>query len=73
MDVSTVKWWVLHISNGDSNMKNKPHSGQSCIAVTIQNEEHFSQLIHVNQQIMTTELCMELSIGFNVLKTMVAT
>ena len=29
MDVSTLRWWVVCFSSGDSEMKDKPHSGQS--------------------------------------------
>jgi len=39
VDVSTVRWWVLRFSSGDSNVKDKPHSGWLCTAVTPQNED----------------------------------
>ena len=73
MDVSTVRQWVARFSSGNSNVKDKPHSGRPCTAVTPRNEEHLDQLIHANQQIMTRELCTELNIGFIALETMVAT
>ena len=53
VDVSTVRRWVVHFSSGDSNMKDKPHSGQACTAVTKQNEECLKQIIFANWQIMT--------------------
>jgi len=34
VDVSTVRWWLAPFSSGDSDVKDKPHSGQSCTAVT---------------------------------------
>ena len=73
VDVSTVRQWVVRFSSGDSDVKDKPHSGQPCTAVTPRNEERLDQLSHVNRQIMTMELCMELNIGFNALETMVVT
>jgi len=26
VDVSTVRWWVVHFSSGGSDVKEKPHS-----------------------------------------------
>jgi len=34
VDVSTVRQWVACFSSGDSDMKDKPRSGQPCTAVT---------------------------------------
>ena len=65
LDVNTVRRWVERFSSGDNNVKDKPRSGQSCTAVTPQNEKHLNQLIHANQQITTRELCKELNIAFN--------
>jgi len=72
VDVNTVRWWVAHFSSGDSDMKDKPRSGQPCTAVTPRNKERLDQLIHVNWRIMTRELCTELNISCNALETMVA-
>jgi len=72
VDVSTVRWWVGHFSSGNSDVNNKPHSGQPHTAVTSQNEESLNQLIHANQWIMTRDLHLELNIGFSVLEMMVA-
>ena len=30
MDVSTVRWWVVHFSSGGSNVKDKPSSEMLC-------------------------------------------
>ena len=30
MDVSTVRWWVVHFSSGSSNEKDKPCSRHTC-------------------------------------------
>ena len=73
MDVSTVWRWVAHFSSGDSDVKDKPHSGRPCTAVTPRNEECLDQLIYANLRIMTRELCTELNIGCNALEMMVAT
>jgi hypothetical protein len=64
---------VARFSSGDSDVKDKPRSGQPCTAVTPRNEEHLDQLIHMNQRITTRELCTELNIGCNVLEVMMAT
>ena len=69
--VSTVWWWVVHFSHGDSDMKDKPSSRQSRTAVTPWNEEHLDLLTHAKLQIPTKELCSVLNIGLNVLETMV--
>jgi len=71
VNVSTVRRMV-RFGCGDSNVKDKPRSGQLCTAVTLQNEEHLYQLIHANQQIMTRELCRELNISFSVLEMTLA-
>ena len=34
VDVSTGKWWVVHFSNADRNVTDKPCSGQPCTAFT---------------------------------------
>ena len=31
VDVSSVRWWVVRFSSGDSNVKDKPRSRQLCI------------------------------------------
>ena len=56
----------MRFCSGDSNVKDKPCFGQPCIVVTPRNEEHYSWLISVNQQITIRELCMELNVGFSV-------
>jgi len=56
VDVSTVRQWVVHFSSGDSDVKDKPHSGQPCRAVAPQNEECVNQLIHTNQLMVITML-----------------
>ena len=35
MDVSIVSQWVVRFSSGNSAMKDKPHSGWPCTAVTL--------------------------------------
>jgi len=56
VDVSTVRQWVVDFSSGDSDVKDKPHSGQPCRAVAPQNEECVNQLIHTNQLMVITML-----------------
>ena len=70
MNVTTMSWWVMHISSGDNKVKDKPHSGQPHTAATPQNEASLDQLIHMNQQITAVELCMELNICFSALEMM---
>ena len=55
MFMETKQWtqWVVHFSSGDSDMKDKPHFGQLCTAVTPQNEEHLNQFICKNWHIGT--------------------
>jgi hypothetical protein len=67
VDVSTVRWWMAHFSSGDSDVKDEPHSGQPCTAVTPLNEVCLNQLIHMNRRITTGDLRMELNINFNAL------
>jgi len=71
VDVSTVSWWVVCFSNGDSDVKDKPCSRQLCTAVTPWNEESINHLICANWQIATRALCTELSICFDALEKMV--
>ena len=72
VNVSTVRWCVVHFSSGNSDVKDKPFSGWPCTAVTLQNEKCLNQFIHVNQQITTRELHMELNIVFNALEITMA-
>jgi len=65
VDGSTVRRWVLRFSSGNSNMRDKPHSRWPLTAVAPWNEEYLNQLICMNQQITTRELCKELNNGFN--------
>ena len=55
-DVSTVRWWVVSFSCGNSDVKDKQCSRGLCTAVTPQNKEHLNQLIHVNQLMVVTVL-----------------
>ena len=48
VDVSTVRWWVVHFSSAVCNVKNKMHSRQPCTAVTQWNQECLYQLISMN-------------------------
>ena len=59
---------VVSFSSGDNDVKDKLCFRQPCTAVTRQNEECLSQLIHIGQW-MTT--CVELKIGFGVSEAMV--
>ena len=58
VDVRTLRQWVMHFSSGTT--------------VTPQNEECLDLLICTNWQITTRGLPIELNIGLNVLKTMMA-
>ena len=71
VDVSTVRWWVMCFSSGDSGLKDKPCSRPQCTAVMSQNEEHLDQLVRMNWEITARELYVELNISFSVLGTMV--
>ena len=73
VDVSTVRWWLVSFSNGDSSTKDKPCSRGPLTTATPWNEECLNHLIHMNKQITTKELHTELNTGFNVLETMVET
>ncbi len=55
---------MVHFSSGDSDMKDKPCSGQPCTAVT---PEMKSVLINSSRQSVDydLELCTELNIGFS--------
>jgi len=33
--ISTVSWWVVHFSSGDSDVKDKLCSGQPCISLSV--------------------------------------
>jgi len=48
VDVSTVRQWVARFSSGDSDVKDKPHSGRPYTPVTPRNEERLDQLICAN-------------------------
>ena len=65
VDVSTVRQRVVCFSSGNRNVKDEPHYRQPCTAVAPWNEEYLNQLICMNQQITTRELCKELNNGFN--------
>ena len=73
VDVSTVRWWVVHFSTGDRDVKDSPCYGWPCTAFTPRNEKHFDQLIHTNWQIMIGGRCAELNISFSTSEKMVAT
>ena len=70
-----VQWGdgVVHFISGESNMKDKPHSGRPCSAATSQNEECLDQLMHMNREIATRQLSMELNSGFIAFLEMVET
>jgi len=48
MEVKQLRCWVVCLSSGDSNVKDKPRSGWSCAAVTTRNEECLNQFILTN-------------------------
>jgi transposase len=56
---------MVLFSSGDSDMRDRPRSGQPCTAVSSQNEERFDQIIRANRRITTRELCTELNVGSN--------
>ena len=40
--MSTARQRVVHFSSGDNDIKDKPHSGWPCIALTSWNEEYLN-------------------------------
>jgi len=72
MKSNKVTLWVVCFSRGNSNTKDKPHSGWPCTADLAQHEEHLIQLICLNWQITTRGLFTELNFGLNVLEMVVA-
>ena len=56
VDVSTVRWWVVHISKGNSNVKDKLHSRWPYTAVTPWREESLDQFICANQLMVVSKL-----------------
>jgi len=65
VDVSIVRRWVASFSSGNSDVNDKPRSGQPC--------ERLDQFICANRRITSNELCTELNIGFSALETIMAT
>jgi hypothetical protein len=59
---------VVYFSSGNSDVRDRSCSRQSCTAVSSQNEEHPNQLIHENEQITTRKLYVELNIAFSALE-----
>jgi hypothetical protein len=73
VDVGTVRRLVVLFGSGDSDVRDRPHFGQPCTAVSPRNAEHLDQLVRTNRRITTREPCTELNVGFNALETMLAT
>lgn len=48
--------WVVHSSSSTYDVKDKPHSGWPCTAVTPENEGCINQHIHVNCLMVVTLL-----------------
>jgi len=63
LDISTVTQRVMPSSSNDSDVKDKPCSGQPCTAVTPQNEDCLDQPNQANWWITSRELSAELHIG----------
>ena len=57
MDVSTVRWWVMHFISGNSNLKDMPHSKWPCTAVTLQNGDCLDELIYASTGEYVAEQC----------------
>ena len=55
LDMGVVRWWVMCVNGGNSSVKDKPHSGWRCTAVTPWKEEYFEQLTYTTQQVTTQE------------------
>ncbi|PNF20470.1 hypothetical protein B7P43_G07694 [Cryptotermes secundus] len=70
VDVSTVRWWVVHFNSGESEVYDKSRHGCPCSVATPHNEHHLDQLIRTDRWIMTRELCARLNIGCNALEIM---
>ena len=56
MGVSTVMWWVMCPSSGNSDVKDKPCSRWPCTGMTSLNEDHFDILLCANQLMVVTML-----------------
>jgi len=72
-DVRTVRWWVVHFSSSDDDIKDKPCSGWPCTVDMPWSVELLDQFICSNWQIINTKLCTELNIGFSTLSIVVRT
>jgi hypothetical protein len=64
---------VVRFSSDDSDVRNRPRSGQPCTATSLRNEERIDQFIRANPQIKTWQLCTELKVRFDVLEKMLET
>ena len=71
VDVSTMRRWLVRFISGDSDVKDKARAGRPCTTVTWRNEKCLDQLISVNWQITTKELCVKLNVGFSALEMVV--
>jgi len=50
VDVGTGRWWAIHFSSGVSDMKDKPHFGWACTAITSWNEKHSCKSADYDQE-----------------------
>jgi len=65
MCASSVRRWVKHFKDGNTNIKDQPHSGRPRTASTEPNKERVDEIIKEDRRVTLDAIATKLGIGHN--------
>jgi transposase len=63
MGTSTVRRWVKHFKDGNTDIADQPRCGRPLIAATECNEQKVDELIRQDRKIIVREIAQQLGVG----------
>ena len=71
MGTSSVRRWVMHFKDGNTNIQNQPRSGRPRTASTEPNKKRFDEIIKENRPVTLDAVATQLGIGHNAVQEMI--
>jgi transposase len=73
MGTSSVRRWVKHFKDGNTDIASQPYCGQLRSSTTEQNEQKVNMPIKEDPRVTAEEIAAQLSVGHHAIQEMVAT
>jgi len=71
MGASSVRWWVKHFKDGNTNTQDKSRSGRPRTASTEPNKKRVDEIIKEDRRVTLDTTAVKLGIGHNAVQEMI--